>query len=327
MKGDTVIRRNCAAWLLSCFALLLGHTAYAQDAFPSKPIRIVVPYPPGGAADSLPRLIGERLSANLGQPVIFENRGGAAANLGAEVVFRAEPDGYTLLVAAPHLFTTNAIIYKLSFDPAQFAPISIIAAYPNILLSNPKAPFASLNELIAYARANPGKLNYASQGSSTSSHLTGEMLKIMARINMVHVPYKGSGPALTDLIGGQVDLMFDNLFATMQYIKTGRLRILGVGSAKRLSALPEVPTIAEVLPGFISETWMAMAAPPKTPSAITAKISAAVAEAVRAPEVSKRLIDLNVEPVGNTPAQMAEIVRQDTERWVGVVRTANVKAD
>ena len=259
--------------------------------------------------------------------MIFENRGGAAANLGAEVAFRAEPDGYTLLVAAPHLFTTNAIIYKLSFDPAQFAPISIIAAYPNILLSNPKAPFSSLSELIAYARANPGKLNYASQGSSTSSHLTGEMLKIMAHIDMIHVPYKGSGPALTDLIGGQVELMFDNLFATMQYIKTGRLRILGVGSAKRLSALPDVPAIAEVLPGFVSETWMAMAAPPKTPAAIIAKISAGVAEAVKAPEVRKRLIDLNVEPVGNTPAQMAEIVRQDTERWVGVVRTANVRAD
>jgi tripartite-type tricarboxylate transporter receptor subunit TctC len=322
-----MIQRNCLAALFAFFALLLGHIACAQDTFPSKPIRIIVPYPPGGAADSLPRLIGERLSAYLGQPVIFENRGGAAANLGAEVAFRAEPDGYTLLVAAPHLFTTNAIIYKLSFDPAQFAPISIIAAYPNILLSNPKAPFSSLAELIAYARANPGKLNYASQGSSTSSHLTGEMLKIMAHIDMIHVPYKGSGPALTDLIGGQVELMFDNLFATMQYIKTGRLRILGVGSAKRLSALPDVPAIAEVLPGFVSETWMAMAAPPKTPAAIIAKISAGVAEAVKAPEVRKRLIDLNVEPVGNTPAQMAEIVRQDTERWVGVVRAANVRAD
>ena len=322
-----MIRGNCAAMLVGFFALAVAQIAFAQDAYPSKPIRIMVPYPPGGAADSLPRLIGERLSANLGQPVIFENRGGAAANLGAEVVFRAEPDGYTLLVAAPHLFTTNAIIYKLSFDPAQFTPISIIAAYPNVLLSNPKAPFTNLNELIAYARANPGRLNYASQGSSTSSHLTGEMLKIMAGVNMVHVPYKGSGPALTDLIGGQVELMFDNLFATMQYIKTGRLRILGVGSAKRLSTLPDVPAIAEVLSGFVSETWMAMAAPPKTPSAIVAKIAAGVAEAVRAPEVSKRLVDLNVEPVGNTPAQMAEIVRQDTERWVGVVRTANVKAD
>lgn len=322
-----MIRCNSLAGLFAILALALGQIAFAQDAFPSKPIRIIVPYPPGGAADSLPRLIGERLSANLGQPVIFENRPGAGANLGAEVVFRAEPDGHTLLVAAPHVFTTNAIIYKLSFDPAALAPISIIAAYPNILLSNPKAPFANLKELIAYAKANPGKLNYASQGNSTSSHLTGEMLKIMAGVNMVHVPYKGSGPALTDLIGGQVDLMFDNLFATMQYIKTGRLRILGVGSTKRLSALPDVPAIAEVLPGFVSETWMAMAAPPKTPSAITAKISAAVAEAVRAPDVSKRLIDLNLDPVGNTPAQMAEIVRQDTERWVGVVRTANVKAD
>ncbi len=325
-----MIRRTCLAGLFALFAfavLAFGSASHAQDAFPSKPIRVIIPYPPGGAADALPRLIGERFSAHLGQPVFFENRPGAGANLGAEAVFRAEPDGYTLLVAAPHVFTTNSIIYKLSFDPGTLAPVAIIAAYPNILLSNPKSPFVSLKEMIAYAKANPGKLNYASQGSSTSSHLTGEMLKIMAGVSLVHVPYKGSGPALTDLVGGQVDLMFDNLFATMQYIKSGRLRILGVGSAKRLSALPDVPAIAEVIPGFISETWMGMAAPPKTPPAIIAKISAAVGEAVRSPEVVKRLSDLNLEPVGNTPAQMAEIVRQDTERWVGVVRTAKVKAD
>ena len=322
-----MMRGICAAGLLTLFALSPGQFAIAQDAFPSKPIRMVVPYPPGGAADSLPRLIGERLAANLGQPVIFENRPGAGANVGTEFVFRAEPDGYTLLVGAPHVFTTNAIIYKLPFDPATMAPISIIAAYPNILLSNPKAPFASLSELIAFAKANPGKLNYASQGNSTSTHLTGELLKIMAGIDMVHVPYKGTGPALTDLMGGQVQLMFDNLFATIQYIKSGRLRLLGVASARRLPVLPEVPAVAEVLPGFISETWMGIAAPPKTPPAITAKISAAVAEAVRTPEVSRRLLELNVEPVGNTPAQMAEIVKRDTELWVGVVKTANVKAD
>ena len=316
-------------WLVALSAVFLlvsgtGQMAWAQD---TRPVRIIVPYPPGGTADALPRLISEKVAAVLGQAVIVENRPGASANIGAELVSRSEPDGHTLLVAAPHVLTTNHILYKLSFDPTAFAPISIIATYPNVLLVNPKLPAKTLQELIAYARANPGKLNCASQGNGPSSHLTAEMFMSMGGVRMVHVPYKGTGPALTDLLAGQVDMMFDNLIATMQHIKSGRLRILGVGGAQRVRALPEVPAIAEVLPGFLSETWMGLVAPPKTPPAITAKISAAVAEAVKVPEIAKRLADLNAEPVGNTPAQMAEIVRQDTERWARVIRTANVKAD
>ncbi len=310
-----------AAFLL---VLGLGQMAWAQD---TRPIRVIVPYPPGGTADALPRLISEKVAAVLGQSVIVENRPGASANIGAELVARSEPDGHTLLVAAPHVLTTNHILYKLSFDPTAFAPVSIIATYPNVLLVNPKLPAKTLQELITYAKANPGKLNCASQGNGTSSHLTAEMFMAMGGVRMVHVPYKGTGPALTDLLAGQVDMMFDNLIATMQHIKSGRLRILGVGGVQRVRALPEVAAIAEVLPGFLSETWMGLVAPPKTPPAITARIAAAVAEAVKVPEVAKRLADLNAEPVGNTPAQMAEIVRQDTERWAGVIRTANVKLD
>jgi len=316
-------------WLVALTAAFLlvsgsGQMAWAQD---TRPIRVIVPYPPGGTADALPRLISEKVGAVLGQSVIVENRPGASANIGAELVARSEPDGHTLLVAAPHVLTTNHILYKLSFDPTAFAPISIIATYPNVLLVNPKVPAKTLQELLAYARANPGKLNCASQGNGTSSHLTAEMFMSMGGVRMVHVPYKGTGPALTDLLAGQVDMMFDNLIATMQHIKSGRLRILGVGGAQRVRALPEVPAIAEVLPGFLSETWMGLVAPSKTPPAITARIAAAVAEAVKVPEVAKRLADLNAEPVGNTPAQMAEIVRQDTERWAGVIRAANVKLD
>ncbi len=314
-------------WLIGLYtvlALVFGQTAWAQDA---KPIRIIVPYPPGGTADALPRLISEKLASLLGQPIVIENRPGAAANIGAELVARADPDGQTLLIAAPHVLTTNHILYKLSFDPTAFAPISIIAKYPNVLLVHPKVPANTLQELLAYAKANPGKLNYASQGSGTSSHLTGELFNAMGGVRMVHVPYKGSGPALIDLLGGQVQIMFDNLPATMQYIKAGRLRILGVGSAQRLRALPEVPAIAEMLPGFVSETWMGLVAPPKTPHAITARISTAVAEAVRVPDIAARLANLNAEPVGNTPTQMAEIVRQDTDRWVGVIRAANIKVE
>ncbi len=316
-------------WLVALTAAFLlvsgsGQMAWAQD---TRPIRVIVPYPPGGTADALPRLISEKVGAVLGQSVIVENRPGASANIGAELVARSEPDGHTLLVAAPHVLTTNHILYKLSFDPTAFAPVSIIATYPNVLLVNPKVPARTLQELLAYAKANPGKLNCASQGNGTSSHLTAEMFMSMGGVRMVHVPYKGTGPALTDLLAGQVDMMFDNLIATMQHIKSGRLRILGVGGAQRVRALPEVPAIAEVLPGFLSETWMGLVAPSKTPPAITARIAAAVAEAVKVPEVAKRLADLNAEPVGNTPAQMAEIVRQDTERWAGVIRAANVKLD
>ena len=314
-------------WLIRLFAgvaLVCAQAAWAQDP---KPIRIVVPYPPGGTADALPRLLGEKLASLLGQPIVVENRPGAGANIGAEMVARSEPDGQTLLVAAPHVLTTNHVLYKLSFDPTAFAPISIIATYPNVLLVNPKVPANTLQELLAYAKANPGKLNYASQGSGTSSHLTGELFNAMAGVKIVHVPYKGTGPALTDLLGGQVQIMFDNLPATMQYIKAGRLRVLGVGGARRLSVLPDVPAIAELLPGFLSETWMGLVAPPKTPAAVTARISHAVAEAVKVPEIAARLTNLNAEPVGNTPAQMAEIVRQDTERWVGVIRAANIKAE
>jgi tripartite-type tricarboxylate transporter receptor subunit TctC len=304
-----------------------GSAASAQDHYPSKPIRLIVPYPPGGTADALPRLISNGMAAQLGQPVIIENRPGASANLGAEVVAKSEPDGHTLLVAAPHLFTTNAYLYKLNFDPAAFAPITLIASYPNVLLANPQKPFNSLRELIDQAKKNPGKMNYASQGNSTSTHLTGEMLKSMAGIDIVHIPYKGSGPALADLLGGQVDFMFDNLIATTQYVKSGKLKLLGVASAKRVKAFPDVPAIAEVLPGFLSETWMAMAAPPRTPLAITSRVQRAVADTLNAPEVTKRLAELNAEPGGHTPAQMAEVVKQDTERWVGVMRAANVKAD
>ena len=310
--------------LFAVIALVFAQTAWAQD---TKRLRIIVPYPPGGTADALPRLISERLGSFLGQTIVIENRPGAGANIGAELVARSDPDGQTLLVVAPHVLTTNHLLYKLSFDPAAFAPVSIIATYPIVLLVNPKVPANTLQELIAYAKANPGKLNFASQGSGTSSHLTGEMFNAMNGAKMVHVPYKGTGPALIDLLGGQVQVLFDNLPATMQYIKAGRLRILGVGSAHRLSVLPEVPAIAEVLPGFLSETWMGLVAPPKTPLAITTRISTAVAEAVRVPDIAARLMNLNAEPVGNTPAQMAEIVRQDKERWVGVIRAANVTVD
>ena len=306
-------------------AILLGLAVF--PAIAQKPIRIVVPFPPGGTADLLVRMTADRLPALLGQQVIVENRGGAGGNLGAEMVARAEPDGHTLLASPPHLLTINHLIYKLAFDPAKFVPVGIIATYPNVLLANASLPVGSVQDLISLARSRPGKLNIASQGNGTSTHLTAELFKKLAGVDMLHVPYKGTAPAMTDLLAGQVDLMFDNLITAMPHVKSGKLKLLGVGGVRRVAAFPEVPAIAEVLPGFRSETWMGIVAPPGTPAAVTAKLSVAIARAVDEPEFRRRLTELQAEPVGNTPAEMAEVIRQDTERWAEVIRTARITVE
>jgi tripartite-type tricarboxylate transporter receptor subunit TctC len=292
-----------------------------------KPVRIVVPFPPGGTADALSRLAAERMAPLLGQQVLVENRGGAGGNLAAEHVWKADPDGSTLLSSPPHLLTINPLLYKLSFDPSKFVPIGIIAAYPNVLVANPDVPASSLSELLSLAKRNPGKLNIASQGSGTISHLSAEQLKRMAGVDLIHVPYKGTAPAMTDLLGGQVQLMFDNLITTMPHIKAGKLKLLAVGGEKRLSAFPDVPALAETLAGFRSETWMGLVAPPGTPPAIAERYSSALARVVAEPEVKRRLVELQADPVGNTPDQMAAVIRQDLERWSQVIREAHIRVD
>jgi tripartite-type tricarboxylate transporter receptor subunit TctC len=242
-----------------------------------KQLRIIVPFPPGGAADALARMLAEKLPAQLGQPVLVENRPGAGGNVAAEQLSRAEPDGSLLLSAPPHLLTINHMLYKLSFDLTKLVPVSIIAAYPNVLLATPKLPASSVTELIALARARPGALNIASQGNGTSTHLTAELFKMLAQVNMVHVPYKGTGPAFADLLGGQVDVMFDNLIAALPHVKAGKLKLLGVGGPGRVAAFPDVPAVGEILPGFRSETWMGLVAPPGTPRALAGRQSTAVA--------------------------------------------------
>ncbi len=306
-------------------AILLGLAVFPAVA--QKPIRIVVPFPPGGTADLLMRMTADRLPALLGQQVIVENRGGAGGNLGAEMVARAEPDGRTLLASPPHLLTINHLIYKLAFDPAKFVPVGIIAAYPNVLLANANLPVGSVQDLISLARAPPGKLNIASQGNGTSTHLTAELFKKLSQVDMLHVPYNGTAPAMTDLIGGQVDVMFDNLITAMPHVKSGKLKLLGVGGERRVAAFPEVPALAELLPGFRSETWMGVVAPPGTPGAVAARLSSALARVVREPDFRGRLGELQAEPVGNTPAEMAEVIRQDTERWAVVIRTARITVE
>ena len=305
--------------------LALASLGAGAQTYPAKPVRLIVPFPPGGTADLLSRTTAEKLSASLGQQFVVENRAGAGGNVAAEYVWRAEADGYMLMATPPNIITINHLLYKVGFEPSKFAPVSIIATYPNVLLAGPKLGAASLQELIAHAKTHPGTINIASQGSGTSSHLTAELFKTLAGIDLVHVPYKGTAPAMTDLLGGQVEVMFDNLITAMPHIKAGKLRLLGVGAEKRVAAFPDVPAIGEMLLGFKSDTWMAIVAPPGTPADITAKLSAGVARAVREPDFRKLLTDMQAEPLGSTPAQMAEIVRQDTERWAGVIRKARIR--
>ena len=310
-------------------ALLLQATAASGQEWPAKAVRMIVPFPAGGSADLLPRILGEKLAQRWSQPVIVENRPGAAGNIGAAAVFQAEPDGYTLLASPPSPLVINRHLYPaLAFDPTQFVPMAVIAAIPNVLLVHPKLAVNSLADLIAYAKEHPGKLNYASQGNGTTSHLTTELLITMVGgLRMTHVPYKGSAPALADLLAGQADLMFDNLGVSLPHVKSGKLKALAVASPRRFRGLPDVPALAETLPGFESVAWFAIVGPPKTPGAIAAKVAGGITESLRNPDVQRRLADLSADPLGLGPAESATFMKQESERWSAVIRAAGVKLE
>ncbi len=301
--------------------------SHAQD-YPNKLIKLVVPFPPGGGVDFAARLVADRLQAKWGQPVIVENRAGANGNIGAEAVFRSHPDGYTLLLTSlPPLVINKSLYSKLSFDPDEFVPVSLISASPNVLLVHPKLPIESVKQLVDYAKANPDRLNYASSGNGSTHHLSIELLKSMVGIKLNHVPYKGSGPAIIDLLGGQVDVMFADISAAILHIQTGKLRALAVGSEKRNPSLPNVPTVSETLPGFVSMAASNIVAPPKTPPAIVNKLSSAIAEVMRDPTVVKRLSDQGVVAIGSTPAEHAKFLNQERERWGAVIRVTGTTLD
>jgi tripartite-type tricarboxylate transporter receptor subunit TctC len=302
--------------------------AQAQE-YPNRPVKVIVPFPAGGTADVMPRVFADYLSRKWGQAVVVENRAGAAGNIGAEAVAKAEPDGYTLLSAPPPPLVINHNLYpKLGFDPTEFVPIMIMGRVPNALVVNPtKVTAKSVAELIEYARANPGKVTSATQGNGTTSHLTSEMFQMMAKVQVQHVPYRGSAPALNDLVAGSVDIMFDNLGVSLALVKGGKLKLLAVATPKRMASLPDVPTIAETLPGFDSAAWFAVVAPPKTPRAIVDKINADMNEALRQPEILERLAQLSAEPIGGTPQATAAYMREEIARWHNVIKSAGVKLD
>lgn len=316
---------------LAALLALAAAPARAQDAvtYPNRPVKIVVCVPAGGGIDAVTRLVADGLQRKLGQPVVVENRGGAGGNIGSEYVFAAEPDGYTILSAVPAPLTVNPLLYgKLNFDPTQFEPIAIMTQVPIVLMVRPDFPAKDVGEFLKYARANPGKINFASQGIGTTSHLTAELFEQRAAVKLVHVPYRGSGPALNDLIASHVDIIFMELAAALNLHRAGKARILATATDKRLSQLPDVPTLGEAgVPDFYSGTWYALAAPPKTAPAIVEKLNRAVNEVLEDPQLRAHFATLTLTPVGGSPDAAAAFIKDQTKVWGEVVRAAGVKAN
>lgn len=308
--------------------LLLAWSAAAQQVkdFPARALKIVVNVPAGGGVDATARVLADQLQRRWGHPVIIENRAGGGGNIGAEAVAVAEPDGYTLLASPPAAFTVNALLYKkLAFDPAALEPVAIMALSPNVLSVRANLPLKTVPEFLAFAKANPGKLTYASQGNGTTSHLTSEFLARRIGTQFVHVPYKGTAPALNDLIAGHIDFMISDLGSVLALHQAGKARIVGVTTAQRLPSLPDIPTLAESgVPGFASTTWYGLAAPAKTPAAITAKLNADIRDVMQMPEIAAKYVSMFIQPSTTTTAQMAEFVKAETVRWGEVIRAANV---
>ena len=303
----------------------LAASARAEN-FPSRPVTIVVPFPPGGTADLLPRIIADKLRERWGQAVIVENRPGAAGTSGSAWVANAAADGYVLLSSPAGPLVINKLVQKaFSFEPLDLAPIAVLAAVPSVLTVRANFPAATVAGFIAHAKANPGKLNYASQGPGSTSHLTAVMFANMTGVEMVHVPYKGSSPALADLIAGNVDLMFDNLGSSLAYHQAGRVRILAIAARERTAALPDMPTLHEAgLTGFDSSTWFALVAPPKTPADVVARINRDVTEILQRQDVRARLTDIGLTPIGGTSDAARDFIVSESRRWSAVVKKAGI---
>lgn len=312
------------------FVVAVAASWASAQTYPSRPIRLVVPFPAGGTTDILAREVGQRLTLSFGQSVVIDNRPGAGGNIGSDLVAKSAPDGYTLLMGTVGTHAINPSLYaRMPYDNVKdFAPVILVASVPNVLEVTPSLPVNSVRELIKLAKEKPGQINFASSGSGTSIHLSGELFKTMAGVDMTHIPYKGSAPAITDLIGGQVQVMFDNLPSSLPQIKAGKLRALAVTSVQRAPALPDVPTIAESgLPGFEATSWFGVLAPAGTPPAIIARLNADLGQWLQSPDAREKLLAQGALAAGGSPEAFAAHIRAETEKWARVVKASGAKVD
>ena len=309
---------------------LLGGTSALAQAYPTKPVTIIVPFAAGGTTDILARIIGQALTAELGQSVVVDNRAGAGGNIGGQAAAKATPDGHTLFMGTVGTHAINASLYKkMPFDPVKdFAPLTRVANVPNLLVANPAQPYKSVKDLIAYAKANPGKVNFGSSGNGSSIHLSGELFKSLAKVDMQHVPYKGSAPAVTDLLGNQIGIMFDNMPSAIPHVRSGKLVPLAVTTAKRSPELPNVPTIAEAgVPGYEATSWFGMFAPAGTPAPVLAKLNAAIVKVLAQPDVKKKINEQGAEVYSETPEQFAAFIQAESVKWGKVVKESGASLD
>lgn len=334
MKETTIMfqqsKRSLVRGAVALCLAASGAAAIAQQAYPSKPVRIIVPYPAGGTTDIIARIAANQLTERLKQSFIVENKAGASGAIGSQAVAQAAPDGYTLVMATASSHGINSALQKnLPYDAVKdFAPITVVANTPNIIIANPSVPVKNLKELIALAKAQPGKINFGSTSPGGSPHMSAELLKMMAGIDMTHVPYKGAAPMLTDLVGGQIQIGFDNLPSSIGFVKSGKARPLAVTTAKRWPGAPDIPTVAESgVPGYEVSGWFGLLAPAGTPKEVLDKIQTAISDAVKTPEVAKQLNDLGAEPVANKPEVFAQEIKDDVEKWRKVVKATGVKLE
>jgi tripartite-type tricarboxylate transporter receptor subunit TctC len=321
--------KSLQSWVLGlALACAAGLPQARALDYPTRPVHWIVGYPAGGTTDILARLVGQYLSDKLGQQFIIDNRAGAGNNIGTELVVNAPPDGYTLLLVNPANGINTTLYEKLPFNFIRdIAPVAGIIRVPNVMEVNPGVPARTVAEFIAYAKANPGKVNMASSGNGTSVHVSGELFKMMTGINMLHVPYRGAAPALTDLMGGQVQIIFDNLPSSIEYIRAGKLRALGVTTTTRSDALPNVPAVAETVPGYEASAWFGMGAPKGTPPEVIEKLNAAVNAGLADPKLKARLADLGGAPLMGSPADFGKLIAEETEKWAKVVKFSGARPD
>jgi tripartite-type tricarboxylate transporter receptor subunit TctC len=316
--------------LIAAVAMLLSPAAAQSPSdYPNKAVKIIVTVPAGGGVDSVTRIFAEQLQQKLGQPFVIENRGGAGGNVAAETVFVSPPDGYTLMASQPAPITTNVALYKkLNFDPAKFEPVGVMTKFPNVLLVRNDFPAKTAQEFIAYAKANSGKLNFASQGVGTTSHLTAELFMTLTGVKMTHVPYRGTGPALNDIVAGHVDLIFMELSSAYKLHDSGKARVLAVATDHRMDPFKDLPTMIEAgVPGFVSDTWNAISAPPRTPAPLVAKLNRTMNDIINQDEMKKRFHDLHLEPAGGSPEDMRKLVQDETRRWGDVIKKAGIQPE